>query len=301
METANQNAAVLAALRDVASVKGLTAEQIVSALSDAIVKALTKDDPDMRVEVVVDPVSGSTSIVKLLKIVASSDGEDFDDINEISLADAQKTMPDAKEGEDYPRIIRISDMGDESVRHVVQLFKQRVTELGNALVASKWGPHIGEVVYAEVEPLREPRIGGGAYRGDYSVNLTDERDGSDPAAGDHGYLRRSETIPGEKLESGQKYYFVIKDVKEQSRGWPVILSRTDERLLMYFLTENVTEIADGAIEVRKIVRAPGVKAKVAVTSRRVDIDPVRAVLGPRGDRVKAVSSQLHGELIDVLV
>lgn len=299
MDVRNANASMLSHLHDLASLKGLSDQQIIEALNDAIVKALTRDDPDARIQVIVDGVSGATSIVKLYKVVASAEAEEFDDINEIALVDAQKIMPDAQVGNDYPQIIPIEKVSVDVVRHIVQLFKQRVTEMSNSLVAQKWAPYIGKVVSGEVEALRAGR--GGLQRGDYSVNIIDGIPSADGASVHQGYLRRSEIIPGETFVPRQAYLFVIKDVKEQSRGWPVILSRTDERLLACFLTENVPEIKDGIVEIKKIVRAPGMKAKVAVISHQPTVDPLQAVLGPRGAHVKSISAHLHNEIIDVLL
>ena len=137
MDVRNANASMLSHLHDLASLKGLSDQQIIEALNDAIVKALTRDDPDARIQVIVDGVSGATSIVKLYKVVASAEAEEFDDINEIALVDAQKIMPDAQVGNDYPQIIPIEKVSVDVVRHIVQLFKQRVTEMSNSLVAQK--------------------------------------------------------------------------------------------------------------------------------------------------------------------
>lgn len=276
----------LEAIAELGATKNLTSDQIVEILSSSIKKALAKEDPDIRVEVTVDLNTGLLKIDRLLKIVPE-ETDDFDDINEITLAEAQKTMPEAKIGDDFLKeisLINKNDISKQMVQYILQLFKQKIAELTNKSVVAEWLPRVGHAIYAEVEK-RDDR------HGSYIINLESTS----------GYLQKSETISGETLLPGKKYWFVIKAAKEQSRGWPIILSRSDEGLLRHLLISNIPELEDGTIEIKAIARAAGQKSKVAVISHKPDFDPVGAIVGRSGDKIKFVSSQIRNELIDVLI
>lgn len=276
----------LNAITELCSTKNISSNDIVTILSDSIKKALLKEDPEIRLDVSINLELGTLKISRLLKIV-EQETDDFDDINEITLDEARKILPNAKIGDEFYKEISLANKNDiskQTVQYILQLFKQKITELTNKTVVAEWLPRVGEVIFAEVEKKDD-------RNGSYIINLETTS----------GYLQRSETIRGENLQPGKKYWFVIKEAKEQSRGWPIILSRADERLLQYLLTTNIPEIEDKTIEIKKIVRATGQKSKVAVISNKKGFDPIGAIIGKNGDKIKFISSQINNELIDVLI
>lgn len=276
----------IAAINELVAKKNLAAKDITEILAESIKKALMKEDPLIKVDVDIDLEKGTLSIYHLLKIV-KDDNDDFDDINEILLSDAIKTNPKVAVDEYYRKEISLLDRSGISksmVQYILQLFKQRLAELSNKTIAQEWSPRIGEVIFAEVEKNDE-------HNGSYIINLETTS----------GYLQRNETIKGEVLQPGKKYWFVIKNVKEQSRGWPILLSRSDGDLLKHLLMTNIPEVQDGTIEVKAIARLAGQKSKVAVISHKQGFDPVGAIIGQGGEKIKNISSQIRNEMIDVLI
>lgn len=276
----------IAAINELAAKKKLAAKDITEILSESIKKALMKEDPLIKIDVDINLEKGALNIFHLLKIV-KDDIDDFDDINEIFLSDAIKTNPKATVDDYYRKEISLLDRNGISksmVQYILQLFKQRLAELSNKTIAQEWSPRIGEVIFAEVEKNDE-------HNGSYIINLETTS----------GYLQRSETIKGEVLHPGKKYWFVIKNVKEQSRGWPILLSRSDGGLLNHLLKTNIPEVQDGTIEVKAIARLAGLKSKVAVISHKQGFDPVGAIIGQGGEKIKSISSQIRNEMIDVLI
>lgn len=276
----------IAAINELAAKKKLAAKDITEILSESIKKALMKEDPLIKIDVDINLEKGALNIFHLLKIV-KDDSDDFDDINEIFLSDAIKTNPKATVDDYYRKEISLLDRNGISksmVQYILQLFKQRLAELSNKTIAQEWSPRIGEVIFAEVEKNDE-------HNGSYIINLETTS----------GYLQRSETIKGEVLHPGKKYWFVIKNVKEQSRGWPILLSRSDGGLLNHLLKTNIPEVQDGTIEVKAIARLAGLKSKVAVISHKQGFDPVGAIIGQGGEKIKSISSQIRNEMIDVLI
>lgn len=276
----------IAAINELVAKKNLAAKDITEILAESIKKALMKEDPLIKVDVDIDLEKGTLSIYHLLKIV-KDDNDDFDDINEILLSDAIKINPKAAVDEYYRKEISLLDRSGISksmVQYILQLFKQRLAELSNKTIAQEWSPRIGEVIFAEVEKNDE-------HNGSYIINLETTS----------GYLQRNETIKGEVLQPGKKYWFVIKNVKEQSRGWPILLSRSDGDLLKHLLMTNIPEVQDGTIEVKAIARLAGQKSKVAVISHKQGFDPVGAIIGQGGEKIKNISSQIRNEMIDVLI
>ncbi|WP_033160060.1 transcription termination factor NusA [Mycoplasmoides alvi] len=276
----------LEAITELGNTKKLSTSEIVSILSDSIIKAFKRDDPEINLDVNVDLNSGILKINKVLKVI-DSETDEFDDINEILIDEAKKFNRDIKVGDFFYKEISLMDKNDISnqmVRYILQLFKQRIAELTNKSIASEWIDRVGTLIYAEVEKKDDKN-------GSYIINLEKTS----------GYLQRSETIKGENLHLGHKYWFVIKAVKEQSRGWPILLSRSDEKLLEYLLESNIPELQDKTIQIKKIVRLAGQKSKVGVVSNKSNFDPIGAILGTKGDKIKLISSQIHNELIDVFI
>ncbi|WP_052663103.1 transcription termination factor NusA [Mycoplasmoides pirum] len=276
----------LEAITELANTKKLSSDEVIDILSDSIKKAFMREDPEIVIDVQVDLKLGTLKINKVLKVI-ETETEDFDDINEIVLDEAKKTMPNVKVGDLFFKEVSLlnkNDISKQMVQYVLQLFKQRIAELTNKSIVSEWIDKVGTLIYAEVEKKDERNNA-------YIINLETTS----------GYLQRSETIRGENLQLGKKYWFVIKAVKEQSRGWPILLSRADERLLEYLMTSNIPELEDKTIEIKKIARAAGQKSKVAVISNKQGFDPIGAIVGFNGDKIKSISSQIGNELIDILI
>lgn len=281
-QTEIKPAVFLKALESLAVEKQITSSEIATVLKESIIKAYTKDDPDYRLEVNIDLTSGNIALFHLLKVV-QQETEDFDDIHEILWEDAMKMQANAKLDDYVKKEIPFTSISKNTVRYILQIFKQRVTELSNKKIIEEWAPKVGQVIFAEYEKQEE--------RGGGIVNLVTTK----------GFLDRHNTLKGEVLKPGEKYWFAIKNVAHQSHGWPIILSRSDGAILKHMLAENIPEIADGTIEIKNITRMAGQKSKVAVISNNPEFDPIGAIVGKQGEKIKMISKVLYGEIIDILV
>ncbi|MDR3257927.1 MAG: hypothetical protein LBT17_03955, partial [Mycoplasmataceae bacterium] len=187
-------------------------------------------------------------------------------------------------GDIYKEQVHLSELSKLSLGlYLSQMFKHNVTSQSNKQVYNAWKPRIGEVVYAEVEKVD-------GKTGYATVNLE----------GTFGFVSRQETIMGEMLIPGQKYNFYIKDVKEQTKGWPIILSRADAGLVRYLISLNIPEVQEKIIEIKDIARVAGFKTKLSVISHQVSVEPAGTIIGPRGSRIKTIQDQIHGEHIEVI-
>lgn len=275
----------LQAIKLVADEKKVPRDAVADVLKDAIVKAYVKERDEEMIEVEIDLDNKIFNINQIFTIV--EDNEDLNDYCEISVQNAKKYLEQIGSdqtpilGEKIKKPIDLESLDKKIISHIIQIFKQGITVQGNLQIYSKWKDHVGEVIKCEVE--RSDRHG--------SLAKLEENE--------YGFIGLAETIPGETLVPGEKYNFSIKEVKQQSAGWPVILSRADVNLVKHLLKVNVPEIQDGIIEIKDIQRIAGFKTKVSLISHQPGVEPCGTVIGPHGSRVQAISNELHGEKLDV--
>ncbi len=277
----NANVELINHIKLIADEKRIPRDNVSDALKDAITKAYVREYPETIVEVIVDIDNKRLEVNKLLKVVEPYD--DFNDYCEILLEDAKKINENVNVGEEIREPIDLSKLDRSIVSHILQIFKSNITIQSNVQVFKEWKEKLQTVIQAEVEKVD-------SRSGFVIVNLGTT----------FGFLSNSEKIPGETLIPGQKYSFYIKDIKEQSKGWPIILSRADVGLVKYFLNLQIPEIQEKLIEIKDIARIAGFKTKVSVISHRPGIEPVGTVIGVRGSRIKTISEQINNEKIEVI-
>ncbi|WP_208895176.1 transcription termination factor NusA [Ureaplasma diversum] len=283
----------------VANDKDLPVEDVAQVLKEAFEKAYHKNSPDGRFEVKIDLEKGTIDCYEIFTVVEDEKSNDetletgFDDIVEILLSEAKKINPDAKVGDLVYKTYPIEEMKPSQVLQISQLFKQRITELHNAKVADYWRPQIGKVIYAKVVEQNERRINNTNQIYGYHILLEDKWN-------TQGFLSVKEKIGDEELKLNHLYHFVIKDVKEQSRLWPVLLTRNDPDLLEAIIKREILDVREGVIKIEKIVRSAGIKSKVAVSCYNPNINPVTTILGIRGSTINSISKQLNNERIDIV-
>lgn len=297
---ANINSNELAALiPQVANDKDLPVEDVVEVLKEAFQKAYHRNSPDGRFEVQIDLDKGTINCFEIFTVVEDEKEKDesletgFDDIVEILLKDAKKINPNVKVNDFVYKPYSIDRMKPAQVAQISQLFRQRITELHNAKVADYWRPQIGQVIYAKVVEQNERRINNANQVYGYHIELEDQWK-------TQGFLSVKEKIGDEELKVNHLYHFVIKDVKEQSRLWPVLLTRNDPELLEAIIKREILDVREGVIKIEKIVRSAGVKSKVAVSCYNPNINPVTTILGIRGSTINSISKQLNNERIDIV-
>lgn len=270
------NKSFLEAIQTVAETKNISKKEISTILKDAIIRACAKEDPDQRIDVMIDFDMGLLKIFKLYKVIDDSVGEEeFDEINEIHLRDALATNPTIKVGDDFLKSLSIGDFSRVVATNISQYFRQKLSELVNKQAVSEWTPKLNKIVRGTVEKdENNPNV--------LLVNL----------GGIYAYYYKRDWVPNEELQNDVEYDFVLTQIKEQSKSWPLVVSRSDALYVKHVLTENIPEIKEGIVEIKAIQRVAGQKTKVAVLSNNPDIDPVTLILGDAGIRIKSIAANL---------
>ena len=268
-------------LDKIASEKETSKDEIINIIQNAFEKSYLKENPDMDIEAVVNLEKESIQLFEKRIVVEKSEDE-IDDDREINLEEAQKIKKSYKLGDTVKTEVDLSKLEKRIITHFTQILTHNLNDISNNKIYEEWKDKVGYIIKADVEK-KDSRL--------IEVNLF----------GTKGVLLKSDQIPGEELVEGQKYLFLIKEVKQQSKGWPIILSRSDDRLFRYLLKNEISEISTGLIEIKKIARLVGFKSKVAIMSNRPGIDAVATAVGVGGERIKNISNLLGGERIDIIL
>ena len=235
---------------------------------------------DENFDVIVNAEKGDLEIIRRRMIV--DDGEVMDPLAEIAYSVATKIEPDFEVGEELYEEVNIYDFGRRAILAAKQTLASRISDLKKNVLVKKYGERVGEIISAEVYQVWKKE-----------VLLLDE-DGSELI------LPKSEQIPSDFFKKGESIRAVVERVDLKNNTPVIILSRTSPKFLSKLLEIEVPEIFDGLIVVRKIVRDPGERAKVAVESFDDRIDPVGACVGMKGSRIHGIVRELKNENIDVI-
>ncbi|MCF8340620.1 MAG: transcription termination factor NusA [Chitinophagaceae bacterium] len=235
---------------------------------------------DDNFDVIVNTEKGDLEIMRRRLIV--EDGTVEDPLAEISVTDAAKIDSSYEVGEDLYEDVEILDFGRRAILAAKQTLASRISDLKKSILIKKYGDRVGEIISAEVYQVWKKE-----------VLLLDED-------GNELILPKSEQIPADYFKKGESLRAVIKKVELRNNNPVIILSRTHASFLGKLLEIEVPEIFDGLIVIRKIVREPGERAKVAVESYDDRIDPVGACVGMKGSRIHGIVRELKNENIDVI-
>lgn len=235
---------------------------------------------DENFDVIVNAEKGDLEIIRRRMIV--EDGEVMDPLAEIGYSDAVKIEPDFEVGEELYEEVDILDFGRRAILAAKQTLASRISDLKKNVLVKKYGDRIGEIINAEVYQVWKKE-----------VLLLDEE-------GNELILPKSEQIPQDYFKKGETIRAVVRRVDMKNNSPVIILSRTSPDFLAKLLEIEVPEIFDGLISIRKIVREPGERAKVAVESFDDRIDPVGACVGMKGSRIHGIVRELKNENIDVI-
>ncbi|MEO7311145.1 MAG: transcription termination factor NusA [Chitinophagaceae bacterium] len=235
---------------------------------------------DDNFDVIVNAEKGDLEIIRHRMIM--EDGFSEDDNQEIEYADAIKIQPDVEVGEELFEEVNLYDFGRRAILAAKQTLASRIGDLKKNVLVKKYADRVGEIISAEVYQVWKKE-----------VLLLDE-DGSELL------LPKSEQIPQDYFKKGEQARAVVKKVEMKNNSPVIILSRTHPSFLAKLLEIEVPEIFDGLITIKKIVREPGERAKVAVESFDDRIDPVGACVGMKGSRIHGIVRELKNENIDVI-
>jgi N utilization substance protein A len=235
---------------------------------------------DENFDVIVNAEKGDLEIIRRRLIV--EDGQVEDPLAQVAYSEAVKIEPDFEVGEELYEEIDLYDFGRRAILAAKQTLASRISDLKKNILAKKYSERIGEIVSAEVYQVWKKEI-----------LLLDEE-------GNELILPKSEQIPQDYFKKGETIRAVVKKVDMKNNTPVIILSRTSPEFLAKLLEIEVPEIFDGLIVIRKIVREPGERAKVAVESYDDRIDPVGACVGMKGSRIHGIVRELKNENIDVI-
>ena len=236
---------------------------------------------DDNFNIIVNPDKGDMQIWRNRVVVA--DGEVEDPAAQIPLSEARKIQDDFEVGEDVSEEVKIADLGRRAILALRQNLQARIFEHDNATIMKRFENLQGTIITGEVH--HDVRHKMTIIHDDYQNELV---------------LPREEQIPGDVFRKGEPVRALVKAVEIRGTKPSVILSRTDPRFLELLFEQEIPEIADGLIMIKKVVRIPGEKAKVAVESYDDRIDPVGACVGMKGSRIHGIVRELCGENIDVI-
>ncbi len=232
------------------------------------------------IDIIVNVDKGDFEIYHNRTVV--EDDELEDPLREIKLSDAIKIEPDFEVGEEVNEELRIESFGRRDILALRQNLQTKVSEYEKENIFQKYKEKVGEIITAEVAHVWKREI---VVIDDENIELI---------------LPKAEQIPADIYKKGDTIRAIVKSV-ESVNGSPVVtLSRTSEIFLQRLLEAEVPEIYDGLITIKKIVREPGQRAKIAVESYDDRIDPVGACVGMKGTRIHGIVRELRNENIDVI-
>src|SRR5438309_4498743 len=235
---------------------------------------------DETFDVIVNAEKGDLEIFRRRNIV--DDDDVYNTLEEIEVTQAKKISPDYEVGEEVYEEVNLEDFGRRAILAAKQTLASRIGDLKKNVLAKKYNERIGEITSAEVYQVWKKEI-----------LLLDEE-------GNELILPKSEQIPQDYFKKGENIRAVVKKVDMKNNNPVIILSRTAPEFLAKLLEIEVPEIFDGLIVIKKIVRDPGERAKVAVESYDDRIDPVGACVGMKGSRIHGIVRELKNENIDVI-
>jgi N utilization substance protein A len=232
------------------------------------------------IDIIVNVDKGDFEIYHNRTVV--EDNELKDPAREIKLSDAIKIEPDFEVGDDVSEVLKIETFGRRDILALRQNLQAKVLEYEKENIFQKYKEKVGDIITAEVTHVWKREL---IAIDDEGIELT---------------MPRTEQIPSDIYKKGDTVRAIVKSVENINGSPVVVLSRTSEIFLQRLLEAEVPEIYDGLITVKKIVREPGQRAKIAVESYDDRIDPVGACVGMKGSRIHGIVRELRNENIDVI-
>ncbi len=263
------NRETIEALKQIEKEKSIPFDLLIEALEDALHSAYNKTASAVPFsEVKIDRETGEIHVFELV----------FPPGEEPEVQD-EETVIDTSSAERHE--ITPEDFGRIAAQTAKQVIYQRIREAEQGIVFQEYSDRIGEIVTGIVQ------------QSDSRYTLVD-------LGRVEARLPKSEQVPTERYEHGMRLKAVIKEVSQNPKEPPIILSRRSEELVRRLFELEVPEISDGLVEIVGVAREPGYRSKISVVSHSDGVDPVGACVGPRGSRVRMVVSELRGEKIDII-
>lgn len=262
----------------VAREKSIDRSIVISAMEDAIAKAARArygSETDVHAEI--DAKKGELRLSRHMLVVEQVENPS----NQIALEDARKLNPGAQVGDTIADTLPPLEYGRIAAQSAKQVIVQKVREAERDRQYQEFKDRIGDIVNGTVK------------RVEYGSVIVDLGRGE-------AIIRRDEMLPREMFRNGDRVRAFVFDVRRETRGPQIFLSRTHPQFMAKLFAQEVPEIYDGIVEIKAVARDPGSRAKIGVISRDSSVDPVGACVGMRGSRVQAVVNELQGEKIDII-
>ncbi|MFN3839602.1 MAG: transcription termination factor NusA [Cyclobacteriaceae bacterium] len=275
-------ATLIESFADFAKQKNIDRPTMIRILEDVFRNMIKKKyETDDNFDIIINADKGDLEIWRFREIV-DDDSEDIWDHDKISLTEAKKIEPDFEVGEEVAEQIYLEDFGRRAVTTARQTLMQKVKDLEKDILFQKYKDLVGEIITGEVYQVLSKE-----------VLLID-------AEGNEISIPRSEQIQKDRYRKGENVRAIVHKVEMVNGNPKIILSRTSPVFLERLFEQEVPEVYDGLITIKKVVREPGERAKVAVESYDDRIDPVGACVGMKGSRIHAIVRELQNENIDVI-
>lgn len=267
---------------DFAKQKNIDRPTMIRILEDVFRNMIRKKyEHDDNFDIIVNSDKGDLEIWRFREIV-EDDSEDIWDHDKISLSEARKIEPDFEVGEEVAEEVHLEDFGRRAVSTARQTLMQKVKDLEKDILFEKYKEIVGEIITGEVYQVLSREV------------LLIDGEGNEIS------LPRSEQIPKDRYRKGESIRAIVHKVEMINGNPKIILSRTSPVFLERLFEQEVPEVYDGLITIKKVIREPGERAKVAVESYDDRIDPVGACVGMKGSRIHAIVRELQNENIDVI-
>ncbi|HVY86997.1 MAG TPA: transcription termination factor NusA [Caulobacterales bacterium] len=270
----------------VAREKSIEKEIVIEAMEHALQKAARSRygaEHDIRADI--DPKTGEMTLKRVMTVVDDTmldpETRPFNPATDIMIDVAKKTDADAFVGKTYEEMLPPIEFGRVAAQTAKQVINHEVREAERERQYGEYRDRVGEIVNGVVKRVEF-----------YNVIVDLGRA--------EGVIRRSEAIPRENLRTGDRTRAYIYDVRRETKGPQIFLSRAKPEFMARLFAQEVPEVYEGVIEIKAAARDPGSRAKIAVLSHDSSIDPVGACVGMRGARVQAVVGELQGEKIDII-
>ena len=261
--------------------KSIDNSTLIGVLEDVFRHALQKQfESDENFDVIINPEKGDLEIWRNRTVVEDDMLED--DNTEIALSEVKAIDASYDVGDEYVEQIDMTKFGRRAVLSLRQNLASRILDLEKAALFEKYSEKVGEIISGEVYQVWKKEV------------LVRDDEGNDLV------LPKSEQIPNDFYRKGDPIKAIVKSVEMNTNQPRIILSRTDNQFLERLFEQEVPEIYDGLITIKRIARIPGERAKVAVESYDERIDPVGACVGMKGSRIYTVVKELRNENIDVV-
>lgn len=278
------NKEILTVVDVVSNEKGVSKEIIFEAIEAALASATKKRNrEDIEARVKIDRKTGDYDTFRCWEVMEDSEEDLEFPTREIKLSDAREKQPDIEPGEFIEEPMPSVEFGRIAAQTAKQVIVQKVREAERAQVIDAYEDRVGEMVSGVVKRVERSGI---------IVDLGNNAE---------AFIPREFMIPREAMRPGDRIRAYLYEVRSEMRGPQLFLSRTAPELLVELFTLEVPEINEGLIEIISGARDPGARAKIAVKANDPRIDPIGACVGMRGSRVQAVSNELSGERVDIIL